>query len=42
MKQKAEDINGSQCILESMIKQYGYASLEEANESMRRNHVPNP
>jgi hypothetical protein len=42
MEQKAENINGSEVILEAMIKQYGHASLEQANEEMRKTHVFNP
>lgn len=33
-KLKTENINGSAIILEHMIKQYGYASLEEANRRL--------
>jgi hypothetical protein len=35
LKQKSENINGSRIILEHTIKQYGYESLEEANEKLR-------
>jgi hypothetical protein len=35
LKQKSENINGSKVIYEQMIKQYGYKSLEEANEQLR-------
>ena len=34
LKQKSEDRNGSKIILEHTVKQYGYESLEEANEKM--------
>ena len=34
MKQNSENINGSKVILETMMKQYGYTSLEQANEAM--------
>ena len=36
--QKAENINGSACILEAMMRQYGYDSLEKANTRM----MPSP
>jgi hypothetical protein len=32
LKQKSENINGSEITLNIMVKQYGYNSLEEANE----------
>jgi hypothetical protein len=35
MKQKSENSNGSKIILEAMIKQYGYTSLEQANQAMK-------
>ena len=34
-KQKSENINGSKLIIESMIKQHGYASLDQANAAMK-------
>jgi hypothetical protein len=38
MRQKSENINGSQIILMHMIKSYGYKSLEEANERLKGRH----
>ena len=35
LKQRSENINGSEIILEHTIKQYGYESLEEANEKLK-------
>ncbi|MDY6844837.1 MAG: DUF4125 family protein [Thermodesulfobacteriota bacterium] len=35
MNQNAEDVNGAKITLDYMVKQYGYESLEEANEKMR-------
>ena len=34
LKQQSENINGSKIILESMVKQYGYTSLQQTNEEM--------
>jgi hypothetical protein len=34
LARKSENINGSEIILEHMIKQYGYRSLEQANKAM--------
>ncbi|MFC1925890.1 DUF4125 family protein [Chloroflexota bacterium] len=34
LKQKNENINGSQIALEHTVKQYGYSSLEEANKKL--------
>lgn len=31
LKQKSENVNGSEIILDSLMKQYGFSSLEEAN-----------
>ena len=33
-RQKAENINGSEVVLTHMVKRYGYASIEEANEKL--------
>ena len=35
-RQKAENINGPEITLENMIKQYGFKSLEEANEKLNK------
>ena len=35
LKQKSENINGSELIFDQMVKQYGYESLEEANEKLK-------
>lgn len=35
LRQKAENINGSEIILDNMVKRYGYSSLEEANEKLK-------
>ena len=34
-KEQSENINGSAITLLSMMKQYGFASLEEANERLK-------
>lgn len=34
-KQKAENLNGNKITYEMMVKQYGYKSLEEANEKLK-------
>jgi hypothetical protein len=34
LQQKSENVNGSEVILHYMMKQYGYDSLEEANEKL--------
>jgi len=34
LKQKSENMNGSKIILENMVKQYGYTSLQQANEKI--------
>jgi len=34
LKQKSENVNGSEIILSHMVKQYGFKSLEEANERL--------
>ena len=34
LTRKSENINGSEIILEHMIKQYGYGSLEQANKAL--------
>jgi hypothetical protein len=34
LQQKLDDVNGSGIILESMLKQYGFSSLEEANDRL--------
>jgi hypothetical protein len=35
LKLKSENINGSEITLAQMVKQYGYPSLEEANEKLK-------
>lgn len=35
LEQKEQNINGAQIVLEAMIKQYGFNSLEEANKAMQ-------
>jgi len=35
LKEQSENINGSEITLAQTIKQYGYQSLEEANEKLR-------
>lgn len=35
LKQKSENINGSEITLNSMVKQYGFNSLKEANEKIK-------
>lgn len=35
LKEKAEGINGSKCLLENTVKRYGFKSLEEANENVK-------
>ncbi|GAB6171682.1 DUF4125 family protein [Paradesulfitobacterium aromaticivorans] len=35
LKQKSENINSSEITLNSMVKQYGFNSLEEANEKIK-------
>lgn len=34
-RQKSENINGSEITLRHMVKEYGYTSLEQANEKLR-------
>ncbi|NLK72367.1 MAG: DUF4125 family protein [Clostridiales bacterium] len=36
LNQKSKNINASEIILENMVKQYGYASLDEANEAIKK------
>lgn len=36
LEQKAENINGAQIVLTSMMQRYGFNSLAEANEAMNR------
>jgi hypothetical protein len=36
-KQKLENTNGSEIVLEHMVKRYGYTSLKEANEKLGAN-----
>ena len=35
MNEKSQNINASEITLESMVRKYGYKSLEEANEAMK-------
>lgn len=35
LKQKSENVNGSEITLDHMMKQYGFKSLEEANEKLK-------
>jgi hypothetical protein len=39
-KEQSQNINGSAITLLSMIKQYGFASLEEANETIESRNLP--
>jgi hypothetical protein len=36
-RQKSENLNGNKIAYETMVKNYGYKSLEEANEILKRN-----
>jgi hypothetical protein len=39
LKEKSQNINGSKITMEFMVKKYGYQSLAEANEAMKKRSI---